>query len=54
MNKKVKCVRLIFRSDKNGLTLNKEYTVVKEGKYSYVIIDDNNKTFPYDKKNFKK
>lgn len=52
MNSKVTCVKRIFASDRNGLTLGKEYTVVREGEYSYVIIDDNDKTFPYDKKNF--
>ena len=48
----VKCVKRIFRSDKDGLTLDKNYEVVYEGKYSYIIIDDNNKVFPYDKENF--
>ena len=50
----VKCVKRIFRSDKNGLTLDKNYEVVFEGKYSYIIVDDNDKVFPYDKENFEK
>ena len=37
----VKCVKRIFRSDANGLTLDKNYEVVFEGEYSYIIIDDN-------------
>ena len=48
----VKCVKRIFRSDKDGLTLDKNYEVVFEGEYSYIIIDDNGKVFPYDKANF--
>ena len=48
----VKCVKRIFRSDKEGLTLDKNYEVVFEGEYSYIIIDDNGKVFPYDKENF--
>lgn len=48
----VKCVKRIFRSDANGLTLDKNYEVVFEGEYSYIIIDDNGKVFPYDKENF--
>lgn len=54
MNGKVKCVKRIFRSDKGSLTLDKEYEIVYEGKYSYIILDDNNKIFPYDKANFEK
>lgn len=48
----VKCVKRIFRSDKDGLTLDKNYEVVFEGEYSYIIVDDNGKVFPYDKANF--
>ena len=48
----VKCVKRIFRSDVYGLTLDKNYEVVYEGEYSYIIIDDNDKVFPYDKENF--
>lgn len=54
MGEKVICVKRIFRSDVNGLTLNKEYEIIKEDKFSYLIVDDNNKTFLYDKNNFKK
>ena len=36
----VKCVKRILRSDVNGLTLDKNYEVVFEGEYSYIIIDD--------------
>lgn len=54
MAERAKCVKQIFRSDKHGLTLNKDYEIVYEGKYSYIIIDDNNKVFPYDKANFEK
>ena len=50
----VKCVKRIFRSDVNGLTLDKVYEIIKESKYSYVILDDNGKVFPYDKANFEK
>ena len=54
MGEKVICVKRIFRSDVYGLTINKEYEIIKEDKYSYLIVDDNNKTFPYDKNNFKR
>ncbi len=54
MSEKAICVRRIFRSDMYGLTLNKEYKIMGEDKYSYLIVDDNNKTFPYDKANFVK
>ena len=54
MGEKVICVKRIFRSDVHGLTLDKEYEIIKEDKYSYLIVDDNNKTFPYDKNNFKR
>ena len=54
MGEKVICVKRIFRSDVNGLTLNKEYEIIKEDRFSYLIVDDNDKTFPYDKNNFKK
>ena len=54
MSEKVICVRRIFRSDVYGLTIDKEYEVIKEDKYAYLIIDDNGKTFPYDKNNFKR
>ena len=54
MGDKVICVKRIFRSDVHGLTINKEYEIIKEDKYSYLIVDDNNKTFPYDKNNFKR
>ena len=54
MGKQVLCVKRIFRSDVYGLTINKEYEVIKEDKYAYLIIDDNGKTFTYDKNNFKK
>lgn len=49
---KVKCIKRIFRSDNNCLTIGKEYEVVKEERYSYVIVDDNGKLFPYDKHDF--
>ena len=52
MGEKVICVKRIFRSDVYGLTIDKEYEIIKEDKYSYLIVDDNNKTFPYDKNNF--
>lgn len=51
---KVKCVKRVFRSDVNGLTLDKVYEIIMEGKYSYIILDDNDKIFPYDKANFEK
>ena len=54
MREKVLCVKRIFRSDVYGLTIDKEYEVIKEDKYVYLIIDDNGKTFPYDKNNFKR
>ena len=54
MAERAKCIKQIFRSDKHGLTLNKDYEILYEGKYSYIIVDDNNKVFPYDKANFKK
>ena len=54
MGEKVICVKRIFRSDVNGLTLNKEYEIIKEDKFSYLIVDYNNKTFLYNKNNFKK
>ena len=52
MAEQVKCIKRIFRSDVYGLTLDKNYEVVYEGEYSYIIIDDNDKVFPYDKENF--
>ena len=54
MREKVLCVKRIFRSDVYGLTIDKEYEVIKEDKYAYLIIDANGKTFPYDKNNFKR
>ena len=54
MGEKVICVKRIFRSDVNGLPINKEYEIIKEDRFSYLIVDDNDKTFPYDKNNFKK
>ena len=54
MGEKVICVKRIFSSDVHGLTINKEYEIINEDKYSYLIVDDNNKTFPYDKNNFKR
>ena len=54
MREKVLCVKRIFRSDVYGLTIDKEYEVIKEDKYAYLIVDDNGKTFPYDKNNFKR
>ena len=54
MGEKVICVKRIFRSNVHGLTINKEYEIINEDKYSYLIVDDNNKTFPYDKNNFKR
>lgn len=54
MSEKAICIKRIFRSDMYGLTLNKEYEIMGEDKYSYLIVDDNNKTFPYDKNNFKR
>ena len=54
MAERAKCIKQIFRSDKYGLTLDKEYDIVYEGKYSYIIVDDNDKVFPYDKANFEK
>ena len=54
MREKVLCVKRIFSSDVYGLTIDKEYAVIKADKHAYLIIDDNGKTFTYDKNNSKR